>query len=162
MYWGSAGSAASARPCCRTGPTDTAGAMGACLEARRSHWDRLGGLYEPYFANHEDADFSIRTWRLGQRVVSVVRTLARHNYGVRPQPEKFYIVERNRLLFVSTVWSGRALLGVGAGPARAGGAHGGLAVKDGWIWLKGVPLLGLAVAQPAHRAGTPARSRPSG
>jgi len=60
----------------RTAPTDSAGAMGACLVTTRAHWDRLGGLYEPYFAYHEDADFSVRTWRVGLRVVNVPDAVA--------------------------------------------------------------------------------------
>jgi GT2 family glycosyltransferase len=120
----------------RTAPTETAGAMGACLVTRRSHWDRLGGLFEPYFANHEDADFSIRTWRLGQRVVSVPDAVALHNYEFGRNPEKFYIVERNRLIFISTLWSWRALLLLS--PALLGLELGmfALAVKDGWVRQK--------------------------
>ena len=120
----------------RTAPTETAGAMGACLVTRRSHWDRLGGLFEPYFANHEDADFSIRTWRIGQRVVSVPDAVALHNYEFGRNPNKFYIVERNRLIFVSTLWSTRALLVLS--PALLGLELGmvALAIKDGWMGHK--------------------------
>jgi GT2 family glycosyltransferase len=117
----------------RTAPTETAGAMGACLVTRRSHWDRLGGLYEPYFANHEDADFSISTWRLGQRVVSVPDAVALHNYEFARNPDKFYIVERNRLIFVSTLWSGRALLLLSPALLALELAMVALAVKDGWL-----------------------------
>jgi GT2 family glycosyltransferase len=117
----------------RTAPTETAGAMGACLVTRRSHWDRLGGLYEPYFANHEDADFSIRTWRLGQRVVSVPDAVAVHNYEFARNPDKFYIVERNRLVFVSTLWSTRALLLLSPPLLGLELAMVALAVKDGWL-----------------------------
>ncbi len=123
-------------PDTRTGVTDTAGAMGACLVTRRSHWDRLGGLYEPYFANHEDADFSIRTWRLGQRVVSVPDAVAQHNYEFARNPNKFYIVERNRLIFVSTVWSARALLALAPALLALEVAMVALAIKEGWIRQK--------------------------
>lgn len=120
----------------RTAPTETAGAMGACLVTRRAHWDRLGGLFEPYFANHEDADFSIRTWRLGLRVMSVPDAVAVHNYEFARSPSKFFWVERNRLIFVSTLWSGRAL--VVLAPALLGLelAMVALAIKDGWIRQK--------------------------
>jgi GT2 family glycosyltransferase len=120
----------------RTAPTDTAGAMGACLVTRGSHWDRLGGLFAPYFANHEDADFSIRTWRVGLRVVNVPDAVALHNYEFARNPFKFYLVERNRLIFVSTLWSARALILLA--PALLGLELGmvALAVKDGWIKQK--------------------------
>jgi GT2 family glycosyltransferase len=120
----------------RTSPTPTAGAMGACLVTRRSHWDRLGGLFEPYFANHEDADFSIRTWRLGLRVVSVPDARAIHNYEFARTPSKFYLVERNRLIFIGTLWGARAL--VVLAPALIGLelAMVALAIKDGWFRQK--------------------------
>jgi GT2 family glycosyltransferase len=94
----------------RTAPTDTAGAAGACLVTRRTHWDRLGGFYEPYFAYHEDSDLSIRTWRLGLRVVSVPDAVIVHRYDFSRNSSKYYLIERNRLMFVSTLWSGRALV----------------------------------------------------
>lgn len=117
----------------RTEPTDVAGAMGACLVTRRSHWDRLGGLGESYFAYHEDADFSIRTWRLGLRVVSVPDAAALHRYEFSRNPAKYYLVERNRLMFVATLWSARALV-VLAPPLLA--LELGmvvLALREGWI-----------------------------
>jgi GT2 family glycosyltransferase len=94
----------------RTAPTDTAGAMGACLVTTRAHWDRLGGFDEHYFAYHEDADLSIRTWRVGLRVVNVPDAVAVHRYEFDRNPGKFYLVERNRLMFVATLWGWRALL----------------------------------------------------
>ncbi len=94
----------------RTGPTDTPGAMGACLMTTRRHWEQLGGFYPGYFAYHEDAELSIRTWQQGLRVVNVPDAICVHQYEFGRNPAKAYLVERNRLLFVLTVWSGRALL----------------------------------------------------
>jgi GT2 family glycosyltransferase len=120
----------------RTAPTDTAGAMGACLVTSRAHWDRLGGLFEPYFAYHEDADFSLRTWRLGLRVVNVPDATALHRYEFHRNPAKTYLVERNRLMIVSTLWGGRALFLLA--PALIGLELGMvvLALKDGWLRQK--------------------------
>jgi GT2 family glycosyltransferase len=120
----------------RVSPTPTAGAMGACLVTRRAHWDRLGGLFEPYFANHEDADFSVRTWRLGLRVMSVPDARAVHNYEFGRTPSKFYLVERNRLMFVATIWSARALIVLGPALLGLELAMVALAIKDGWIGQK--------------------------
>jgi GT2 family glycosyltransferase len=120
----------------RTAPTDTAGAMGACLVTRRSHWDRLGGLFDDYFANHEDADFSIRTWRVGLRVVNVPDAVALHNYEFTRNPFKFYLVERNRLIFVSTLWSARALILLAVPLLALEFGMTVLALKDGWIKQK--------------------------
>lgn len=120
----------------RTAPTEVAGAMGACLVTRRAHWDRLGGLHEDYFANHEDADFSIRTWRIGLRVVSVPDAIALHNYEFGRNPAKLYLVERNRLIFVLTLWSARALAVLAPALIALELAMAALAIKDGWLRQK--------------------------
>jgi GT2 family glycosyltransferase len=117
----------------RTAPTDTAGAMGACLVTRRDHWDRLGGFYDHYFAYHEDADLSIRTWRLGLRVVNVPDAVAVHRYEFSRNPTKYYLVERNRLIFVSTLWSTRALLLLAPALLALELAMVLLAASQGWL-----------------------------
>lgn len=117
----------------RTEPTETAGAMGACLVTTRVHWQRLGGFDEHYFAYHEDADLSIRTWRIGLRVVNVPDAVALHRYEFTRNTGKFYLVERNRLMFVATLWGWRALLLL-SGPLLAlEAAMLLLALRQGWL-----------------------------
>jgi GT2 family glycosyltransferase len=120
----------------RTEPTDTAGAMGACLVTRRAHWDRLGGFDEKYFAYHEDAEISIRTWRLGLRVVSVPDAVALHRYEFSRNPSKHYLVERNRLMFVSTLWGRRSLMLLAPPLLVLELAMVALAAKEGWLGAK--------------------------
>lgn len=117
----------------RTVPTETAGAMGACLVTTRAHWDRLGGFDESYFAYHEDADLSIRTWRVGLKVVNVPDAVAVHRYEFTRNRGKYYLVERNRLMFVATLWGRRAL--VLLAPALVGLELGVvlLAARQGWL-----------------------------
>jgi len=117
----------------RTEPSEIAGAMGACLMTTRAHWDRLGGLGEDYFAYHEDADFSIRTWRLGLKVVSVPDAIALHRYEFSRNPNKYYLVERNRLMFVLTLWGPRALLLLAPPLIALELAMVALAAKQGWL-----------------------------
>jgi GT2 family glycosyltransferase len=120
-------------PDTRTVPTPVAGAMGACLVTRRGHWERLGGLGEEYFAYHEDADFSIRTWRAGLCVMSVPSAVVLHRYEFARNPSKYYLVERNRLMFVATLWSGRALLLLSPALLSLEAAMVALAIKEGWL-----------------------------
>jgi GT2 family glycosyltransferase len=117
----------------RKAPTEVAGAMGACVLLRRSHWDHLGGFYDHYFAYHEDAEISLRTWRLGQRVVNVPDAIALHRYEFGRNPFKFYLVERNRLMFVSTLWSTRALLLLAPPLLALEVAMTLLSIKQGWF-----------------------------
>jgi GT2 family glycosyltransferase len=93
----------------RTAPTETAGAMGACVVTTRAHWDRLGGFDPMYFAYFEDADLSLRTWRVGLKVLNVPDAVAVHRYEFSRNAFKYYLVERNRLMLVATLWGARAL-----------------------------------------------------
>jgi GT2 family glycosyltransferase len=120
----------------RTGPTDTAGAMGACLVTRRGHWQRLGGFYDKYFAYHEDAELSIRTWQMGLRVVNVPDATALHQYEFSRNPNKTYLSERNRLMFVTTLWSWRALLLLAPPLLALEVAMVALAAKQGFLTAK--------------------------
>jgi GT2 family glycosyltransferase len=117
----------------RTAATECAGAMGACLMTTRAHWDRLGGFDPHYFAYHEDADLSIRTWRVGLRVVNVPDAVVLHRYEFSRNPTKYYLVERNRLMFVATLWSARALLVLAPALAGLELAMVLLALKEGWL-----------------------------
>ena len=117
----------------RTAPTDTAGAMGACMVMRKTHWDRLGGFDHHYFAYHEDADLSIRTWRVGLRVVNVPDAIVLHRYEFSRNSFKYYLVERNRLMFVSTLWGVRALVLLAPPLITLEVAMVLLSLKQGWV-----------------------------
>ena len=82
--------------------TDVAVATGGLFALRRAHWDALGGFDPLYFAYHEDADLSVRTWLSGGRVVYVPTARAVHHYEFSRSPRKMYLVERNRLITVLT------------------------------------------------------------
>lgn len=117
----------------RIRPTDVAGAMGAGLVTTRTHWDRLGGFFERFFAYHEDADLSIRTWRLGKRVVNVPDAVLVHRYEFSRNSDKYYLVERNRLMFVLTQWGWRALVLLAPALVALEFAMLVLAIKEGWL-----------------------------
>jgi GT2 family glycosyltransferase len=120
----------------RTEPTDSAGAMGACVLLRRAHWEKLGGFFEAYFAYHEDAEISIRTWQQGLRVVSVPDAICVHEYEFSRNPNKLYLVERNRIMFLLTLWSLRALLLLGPALFALEVAMVLLAAKQGFLRAK--------------------------
>jgi GT2 family glycosyltransferase len=117
----------------RTEPTETAGAMGAFVAMRRTHWDRLGGFDPHYFAYVEDAEIAVRTWRLGLRVLNVPDAVALHGYEFSRVSFKFYLIERNRLMFVGTVWGTRALLLLAPPMLALEAVMMLLALKEGWL-----------------------------
>lgn len=92
------------------GPVDVASASGAALALRRCVWERLGGFWEEMFAYCEDAELSLRCWQAGLRVVYVPDAVVLHDYEFSRNPSKMYLLERNRLLLLLTLYERRTLL----------------------------------------------------
>jgi GT2 family glycosyltransferase len=120
----------------RTEPSDVAVASGACLVMRRALWDELGGFDGEYFAYHEDTELSIRLWRRGLRVVYVPDAVAVHRYEFSRNAFKLEMIERNRLMFLATLWGWRSLLLLGPALLGLELAMVALAAKQGWLDAK--------------------------
>lgn len=116
----------------RTAPYDVAAASGACVLLRRELWDRLGGFDEEYFAYLEDTELSLRCRRLGLVARCVPTARALHHYEFSRNPRKMYLLERNRLIMVTTLWSGRALVLLAPFLLALEGALLLLASAQGW------------------------------
>lgn len=129
----------------RTEPVEVTVASGACLLMRAELWRDLGGFDQEYFAYHEDTELSIRMWQRGLRVVYVPTAVAVHRYEFSRTAIKYYLIERNRLMFLSTLWSWRALLLLSPALLSLELAMLALATKQGWLkgklrsyrWLAG-------------------------
>ncbi|MCU1606263.1 MAG: glycosyl transferase family 2 [Modestobacter sp.] len=85
-------------------------ATGAAVAVRREVWKALGGFTEKFFAYCEDADLSLRCWQQGWDVVYVPDAVVLHHYEFGRNPAKFYLLERNRLAMVLSLYQGRTLL----------------------------------------------------
>lgn len=120
-----------------------ASVTGAAVAVRADRFASLGGFCEPMFAYCEDADLSLRCWQRGWRAVFVHDAIVLHRYEFTRNPQKFYLLERNRLFMMLTLFRGStlavlapALLGmevaVLAVAVRQGWARQKLA---GWRWL---------------------------
>jgi GT2 family glycosyltransferase len=94
----------------RTTPYDVTGASGACLLVASAVWKQLGGFDEAYFAYLEDSELSLRAWRLGLAARCVPTAIAHHHYEFSRNAHKMYLLERNRLMMLATVWPSRALI----------------------------------------------------
>lgn len=120
-----------------------ASASGATTVARRRRFLDIGGFCETLFTYVEDTDLSLRMWLAGLSVVYVADAVVLHDYEFSRNPDKFYLLERNRLFMVLTLFPTRLLavvapvmivteiLMVGFA-ARHGWARQKLA---GWWWL---------------------------
>lgn len=127
----------------RMSPYDVTGASGACMLLRRGLWTELDGFDEAYFAYVEDTELSLRAWRRGLSARCVPTAIALHHYEFSRNARKMYLLERNRLMMVGTLWSGRALLLLAPVllpaelllTAYAIATGWGRQKIDGWTWL---------------------------
>ena len=118
-------------------------ATGAAVAVRREVWDALGGFTDEFFAYLEDADLSLRCWQQGWDVVYVPTAVVLHHYEFGRNPAKFYLLERNRLAMVLSLYSARTLallapvlLAFEVAMLAVAGAGGWLPAKlRGYRWL---------------------------
>lgn len=111
---------------------EIASATGAATAVRADRFAELGGFCEPMFAYCEDSELSLRTWQRGWRVVYVPDAVVLHRYEFSRNDHKFYLLERNRLFLVATLFERRTLALVA--PALLGLELAILlvALKQGW------------------------------
>jgi GT2 family glycosyltransferase len=94
-------------------------------------WD-LGGFTEELFMYQEDLELAWRARLRGLRIVLVPNADVYHEYDYGRNPTKHYLLERNRLVFILSAYSGRLL--VLLGPVLVSTELGMLvlALKDRW------------------------------
>jgi GT2 family glycosyltransferase len=114
-------------------PRDVAFPSGAAMAIRRELYQELGGFREELFMYHEDVDLGWRVWLRGLRVVMTPEADVLHDYAFGRNPQKRYLLERNRLAFVLCDLPG-GLLAVLAPVVLAGElALTLLAWREGWL-----------------------------
>ncbi len=126
-----------------TAEAEVASASGAGLAVRRELWQELGGFAPEYFAYHEDTELSLRCWQRGLRVLFVPDAVVEHRYEFSRNARKHYLVERNRLLLLLTLFEVRtlvllmpALILVELCMAALALANGWSGAKvRGWMWI---------------------------
>lgn len=113
-----------------------ASASGATLAVRREVWDALGGFTAEFFAYQEDCDLSLRCWQHGWQVRYVPAAVIAHHYEFSRNPLKFYLLERNRLAMLLTVYGGRLLVLLAPALLALELAMLAVAVRQGWLRQK--------------------------
>lgn len=89
--------------------TDVASISGAGAAIRRVLWESLEGFDPAYFMYCEDLELSLRVWQRGLRVRYVPEAKVWHHYEFSRNEQKWFYLERNRLLVMLTVFEQRTL-----------------------------------------------------
>lgn len=82
---------------------------GAGILATREAWTDVGGFDESFFLYMEDADLSLRARLKGYTLLCVADAEVTHDYRLGMRPEKFGLLERNRLLTIYRNFEGCTL-----------------------------------------------------
>ena len=108
-------------------------ANGSVLAIRSRRFAELGGFTPELFIYHEDLELGWRGRMRGWRAVVNPAAEVLHEYAHERNPAKNYFMERNRLIFVSTAYSGRLLLALSPLLAATELAMLALALRQGWF-----------------------------
>jgi GT2 family glycosyltransferase len=111
---------------------DIAYPTGAAMAIRAELFRELGGFTEELFMYQEDLELGWRVRLCGLRVVVTPRADVYHEYEYARNVQKQYLLERNRLVFVLSAFSGRLLALLA--PVLVAGELSmlALAAKEGW------------------------------
>ena len=127
---------------------------GACALLRRASLLELDGFIEEFFLYYEDTNLAWRAFLAGMRVVYCPAATVLHNYEFGGRPQKWFLLERNRLFsLLSNYEAGTLML---LSPLLLATEIGLLAVAAAGGWLPEklrayVSLLGLRRALIARR-----------
>lgn len=112
---------------------DVAAPSGAAMAVRAETFHALGGFAEELFMYIEDLELGWRARVAGYRVVLVPGAEVLHEYEYGRNPRKSYLLERNRLVFVLSSYSGRLLVLLGPLLFATELGMAALALKEGWL-----------------------------
>jgi GT2 family glycosyltransferase len=90
--------------------SETCTLSGAALFVSNQVWQSLGGFDEDYFLYHEDTDFCLRARLLGIALAPCDVGLVIHDSPFTLDSQKFYLLERNRLMLLCKLYQTKTLL----------------------------------------------------
>lgn len=115
---------------------DVPSICGAFFAVRRDVWTALGGFPAEFFCYHEDVELSLRARQRGLRLIMEPAAVAFHHYEFSRNPRKMYLLERNRLLSVLTVYPAAVLAAAAPALLLFECAVTLLALRQGWLQQK--------------------------
>ncbi|MBD0329623.1 MAG: glycosyltransferase family 2 protein [Thermoleophilia bacterium] len=116
-----------------TEPAEVPYASGAALAIRRALFHELGGFTDELFMYQEDLELCWKARLRGLRVVVEPSADVFHDYRYDRNPQKRYLLERNRLVFVVSAFSGRLLAVLSPVLLAAELSLAALALRQGWL-----------------------------
>lgn len=90
-------------------PHEVSGLQGAALLIRRDALETIGGVPDKWFLYHEDVHLSLRLRLAGFELWCVPASTVVHDYRLSMYPEKFFLLERNRLATLLICFRGSTL-----------------------------------------------------
>jgi GT2 family glycosyltransferase len=117
-------------------PRDVPFASGAAMAIRAETFRELGGFTDELFLYGEDLELGWRARLRGLRIVMNPRADVFHDYDFGRNGEKRYYLERNRLVFVLSAYSGRMLAVLAPVLLAAELGTAVLAVRQRWLGEK--------------------------
>ena len=89
---------------------EVSGFSGALFALTKKLWENLEGFDETYFAYNEDVDLSVRIRQAGMRIEYEPEARGVHYYSFSRNKNKWFLVERNRLINLFTLYSEKSLV----------------------------------------------------
>jgi GT2 family glycosyltransferase len=113
-------------------PFEVTVGSGAGLLVPRVRFEEVGGFWEAMFLYCEDTDLSWRLRLAGYRVLTAPAARVLHEYEFGRNTDKFFHLERNRLLMVGANYERRTLLALVPGLLATELALVAVALRGGW------------------------------
>jgi GT2 family glycosyltransferase len=117
-------------------PFEVTVGSGAGLLVPRERFEQVGGFWEAMFLYCEDTDLSWRLRLAGYRVLAAPDARVLHEYEFGRNVEKFFHLERNRLLMVAANYERATLLALVPGLLATELALVAVALRGGWARRK--------------------------
>jgi len=73
---------------------------GCCFAVRKDEFLQLGGFDEALFLYHDDLDFTCKAYLAGFESLYVPASIIRHDYQLDVAPEKLFLLEKGRYVFL--------------------------------------------------------------
>jgi GT2 family glycosyltransferase len=130
-------------------PYEIATGCGASLLVLRERFEAVGGFWDELFLYHEDFDLCWRLRLRGWRILLAPKAIAFHEYEFSRNPDKYFHMERGRLLVITSNYAAGTLLRLAPGLLAAEIALLAVALHDGWLVQKVRASLSFVAATPA-------------